>query len=173
MTKRAPLIGSAALACLLALTGCGGSEGAAADYGVKDRAITVEPGKRFSLTVPASPGLGEHWYLTDPKPDADVVKYRGEREDWKGGSDADGGTQGTQSFDFTAVAKGKAAVRLLYCPANTCHGPTDTASPYPTGTAASSPTPDGTVSPSLSPYPTATGAPGAQAGFYVFTITVR
>ncbi|AKJ12525.1 hypothetical protein ABB07_21585 [Streptomyces incarnatus] len=93
--------------------------------------------------------------------DAGVLKYRGGREDWKGGGDSDGGTSGTQSFDFTALAKGRATVRLLYCPMSTCHGPDDTATPYPTGTApapahatataAPSPTPGSTVSPSLSP----------------------
>ncbi|MGW7817187.1 protease inhibitor I42 family protein [Streptomyces puniciscabiei] len=153
MNRRHALIGSAAVVCLFALTGCGASGGSAAEYHVKDRSITVEPGKRFALTVPASPGLGRRWYLTDPKPDASVLKYRGGREDWKGGGGTDGGTQGTQSFDFTALAKGRATVRLLYCPMSTCHGPDDTATPYPTATG--------------------TGTPGSHAGFYVFTVTVR
>ncbi|MEU0008965.1 protease inhibitor I42 family protein [Streptomyces sp. NPDC006314] len=189
MTSRAPLIGSAALACLLTLTGCGmegGTSGtagtgatgtpsktaepgpgqASAEYGTEDRAITVEPGKRFSLTVPSAATLGQHWYLADPKPDAAVVRYRGDRETGDGSGTA-GGTGGTRSFDFTALAKGRATVRLLYCPLYTCTGP------RPGDRSTLRPTPDGTVSPSLSPYPTATGTPGAQAGFYVFTITVR
>ncbi|MFG2354420.1 protease inhibitor I42 family protein [Streptomyces sp. NPDC048521] len=189
MTSRAPLLGPAALACLLALTGCGAESGtgtpgvtatsggtatsrgtatpggtAGAEYGTGSRDITVEPGKRFSLTVPAAPTLGQDWYLTDPKPDTAVLEYRGKRKN-NDGSDADGSTGGTQSFDFTALAKGKATVRLLYCPLYTCTGP------GPGDRSTLSPTPDGTASPS--PYPTATGTPDAHAAFYVFTITVR
>ncbi|MEU2712268.1 protease inhibitor I42 family protein [Streptomyces sp. NPDC007205] len=194
MTSRAPLIGSAVLACLLALTGCGKGSGsggtvtprvtatpstpattggdAGAVYGIDHRAVTVEPGKRFSLTVPSAATLGEHWYLAGPEPDAAVLRYRGVRES---GDDSDlvGSTGGTQSFDFTALAKGKATVRLLHCPLDTCTGPgphdRSTLGPGPDGTASPSP------SSSPSPYPTLTADPHAHvgAGFYVFTITVR
>ncbi|GGW66754.1 hypothetical protein GCM10010503_50020 [Streptomyces lucensis JCM 4490] len=170
VTGRAPLIGAASLACLLALSGCGESGGdSPAEYGFKDRAVTVGQGERFSLTVPASPSLGRHWYLTEPRPDATVLKYRGKRADYgDGGKNVDGGPGGTQSFRFTALAKGRATVRLLYCPVNTCQGPDDTAPSTP---------PDGMPSPSTtaspSPYPTATGTPDTHAAFYVFTITVR
>ncbi|MGW2417947.1 protease inhibitor I42 family protein [Streptomyces sp. NPDC001709] len=190
MTSRAPLLGSAALACLLALTGCGKGGGAGgtdtprvtattgmpatpgaaagAGYGLDHRTITVEPGKRFSLTVPSAATLGEHWYLAAPEPDAAVLKYRGVRES---GDDSDlvGSTGGTQSFDFTALARGKVTVRLLHCPLDTCTGP----GPHDRSTLG--PGPGGTASASPSPYPTLTADPHSHvgAGFYVFTITVR
>ncbi|MEU8028726.1 protease inhibitor I42 family protein [Streptomyces sp. NPDC049099] len=190
MTSRAPLLGPAALAGLLALTGCGKESGTGgtgtgtphvtatsgtpattgtadgAAYGIDHRTVTVEPGRRFSLTVPSAATLGEHWYLAGPHPDAAVLKYRGVRESGDG-SDLVGSTGGTQSFDFTARAKGRTTVRLLHCPLNTCTGP----GPHDRSTLG--PTPGGTASPS--PYPTLTAVPHAHvgAGFYVFTITVR
>ncbi|MCC5478709.1 protease inhibitor I42 family protein [Streptomyces sp. NPDC059680] len=192
MTSRTPFLGAAALACLLALTACGGRTGGSGhtgtpsasatpgatvtphktvgdEYGIEHRTITAEPGEKFSLSVPAAATLGQHWYLAAPKPDAAVLRYRGERETGDG-SGLVGGTGGTQSFGFTALAKGRATVRLLYCPLNTCTGPgphdRSTLTPSPTGTPAASPA-------SPSPYPTLSAAPRARAGFYVFTITVR
>lgn len=192
MTSRAPLLAAAALACLLALTGCGGrSDGggrtgtpsasatagatvtphrsAGAEYGIDHRTVTVGPGEEFSLTVPSAATLGQHWYLAAPRPDAAVLTYRGEQATGDG-SGLVGGTGGTQSFAFTALAKGRATVRLLYCPLHTCTGP----GPHDRSTL--TPTPTGTPSPapaSPSPYPTLTARPRAQAGFCVFTITVR
>ncbi|MFJ8820392.1 protease inhibitor I42 family protein [Streptomyces sp. NPDC102467] len=176
-TTRAALLGLS-LAALTTLTACGDSGGGTA-FGPKDRAVSVKAGEAFSLTVPANPSFNQAWYLTDPAPDASVLKYRGERRDTDG-SPLDGGADGTQSFDFTARTKGKATVRLLYCPMNTCHGPAE-GTPYPTPpttsgaestesteSTESSPSP----SASLSPYPTATGTPDTKAAFYVFTVTV-
>lgn len=189
MNTRALLVCSAALSgLLLTLTGCGESGGSdaatatssaptatasapagesgapATEYGPQDRAITVAAGEKFSLTLPASPSLGQDWYLTEPEPDADVLKYRGKREDYED-SELDGASGGTQSFDFTALGKGTATVRLLWCPMNTCGGPTDTATPYADDS--------GTASTSPSPFPTATGTPGSAAAFHVFEVTVR
>ncbi|MEV7506168.1 protease inhibitor I42 family protein [Streptomyces sp. NPDC093018] len=178
MTSRAPFLGAAALLCLLALTGCGEGGGtgtpvptrtrsptstptasvapAPAGYGTEHRTITVEPGKRFSLTVPAAPTLGQNWYVAPPEPDAAVLKFRGRRADYgSAGKEADGSTGATQSFDFTALAKGRTTVRLLYCPLDTCTDPSVAKTPPPT------------------PYPTLTTHPRAQAGYYLFTITVR
>ncbi|WP_225097829.1 protease inhibitor I42 family protein [Streptomyces sp. CoH27] len=175
MTSRAPLLAPAALLCLLAVTGCGTSGGAGPigppgtpsapatphasatpatpAYGTEHRTLTVAPGERFSLTVPAAPTLGQNWYLAKPGPDATVLTYQGERADYgSAGKDVDGSTDGTQSFGFTALAKGTTTVRLLYCPMDAC-----------TGKPSASP----------SPYPTLTARPRAQAGYYVFTITVR
>ncbi|MBZ9642885.1 protease inhibitor I42 family protein, partial [Streptomyces sp. PSKA30] len=133
MSTRTLLLGAATLAALFTVTGCGDPEGGGAAHGPEDRAITVQEGEEFSLTLPASPSLNQHWYLTDPRPDASVLKYRGERED-REGSDLEGGGDGTQSFDFTALKKGRTTVRLLWCPMNTCRGPSDTGTALPTGT---------------------------------------
>ncbi|MFI7384398.1 protease inhibitor I42 family protein [Streptomyces sp. NPDC049813] len=163
-----------ALTALLALplAACGDSGGGTA-FGPRDRDVRVAAGEEFTLTVPANPSFNQAWYLTDPAPDSRVLKYRGERRDTDG-SPVDGGADGTQSFDYTARAKGRTTIRLLYCPTNTCHGPSE-GTPYPTPTAstASTATPSPAPSASLSPYPTAAGAPGARAAFYVFTVTVR
>ncbi|MFD8372852.1 protease inhibitor I42 family protein [Streptomyces sp. NPDC059688] len=192
MTARPTLLGSAALVCLLALTGCGAgggngtsaastpasgtpapttpatgtpSQGAPVSrYGPRDRTITAVPGEAITLTVPSAATLGQNWYLADPGPDAAVLRFRGERSSGDG-SDADGATGGSRSFEFSAVAEGRTTVRLLYCPLHTCTGP------GPNDRSTLGPTPDGTASPS--PYPTATGTPNARAAYYVFTITVR
>ncbi|MET9493384.1 protease inhibitor I42 family protein [Streptomyces sp. NPDC006552] len=174
-----PTLRAAALAALLglALTACGDSGGGTA-FGPEDRDVKVTAGEAFSLTVPANPSFNQAWYLMDPAPDTSVLKYRGERRDTDG-SPLDGGADGTQSFDFTARAKGRTTVRLLYCPTSTCHGPTE-GTPYPTptptttaGTSDPTAAPSPAPSASLSPYPTAAGAPGARAAFYVFSVTVR
>ncbi|GAA3127968.1 protease inhibitor I42 family protein [Streptomyces echinatus] len=176
MTSRAALLAPAALSCLLALTGCGGHDGAGTPtptgtpaatataggtatpgvttrtgYGLDHRTVTLDPGERFSLTVPSSATLGERWYLAGPGPDPAVLGHRGDRTSGSG-SDADGDTGGTQSFDFVTLAKGRTTVRLLRCPLNTCTGP-GTASPYPTMTA---------VPPAH-----------ADAAFSIFSITVH
>ncbi|WP_435269900.1 protease inhibitor I42 family protein [Streptomyces sp. 1222.5] len=192
MTARPSLPASAALVCLLALTGCGGAGGngtpaastpatstpapttpatgtpstgtPATRYGPRDRTITAAPGEAITLTVPSAATLGQNWYLADPRPDAAVLRFRGERSSGDGG-DADGGTGGSRSFEFSAVAEGRTTVRLLYCPLHTCTGP------GPDDRSTLGPTPDGTAS--LSPYPTATGTPDSRAAYYVFTITVR
>ncbi|MGV9354137.1 hypothetical protein [Streptomyces misionensis] len=187
-TARVPLLGTAAtLLCLLALTGCGGdgdtgsaatpspsattkptreptASSEAARYGLDHPAVTVAPGGEFSLTVPSAATLGQHWYLARPEPDAAVLTYRGTRASG-GDRDVIGSTSGTQSFDFTARAEGRTSVRLLYCPLYTCTGP----GPDDRSTLA----PGGAPSASPSPYPTLTARPRAQAGYYVFTVTVR
>ncbi|MEW2620793.1 protease inhibitor I42 family protein [Streptomyces sp. NPDC048106] len=191
-TSRAPLLGTAAaLVCLFALTGCGGTDGGsgtaatptvsatpsvtpepsgspgAAEYGIDHPSVTVAAGKEFSLVVPSAATLGQNWYLADPHPDAAVLTYLGKRESGSdSNSDVAGATTGTQSFRFTALAPGSTTVRLLYCPLHTCTGPgpddRSTLAPSPAGRAA---TP--------SPYPTLTARPRAQAGYYLFTVTVR
>ncbi|MFF7748656.1 protease inhibitor I42 family protein [Streptomyces sp. NPDC007971] len=151
-----------ALAALSALTGCG-TQGGDAEYGTKDHAITVDAGKKFTLNVPANPGMGQDWYLADPHPDGHVLKYRGKRKDFHG-TPLDGGSDGTQYFDFTAVASGTTEVKLLYCVLGRCP---ETGRPA-TGSAG-----PGTASPSPSAAPTATGKPGTEPAFFVYDITVR
>ncbi|GAA2320423.1 protease inhibitor I42 family protein [Streptomyces kunmingensis] len=174
-TARATALAALLGLSLTALTACGDSGGGTA-FGPEDRSVSVTKGEAFTLTVPANPSFNQAWYLTDPAPDTNVLKYRGERRDTDG-SPLDGGADGTQSFDFTAREKGRTTVRLLYCPMNTCNGPSE-GTPYPTPTPTTTATSDASGSPSpspsasLSPYPTATGTPDTKAAFYVFTVTV-
>ncbi|SOD85826.1 protease inhibitor I42 family protein [Streptomyces sp. Ag109_G2-15] len=156
---------AAAAAGALVLTGCGGA-GGADEYGTEKRAVTVDSGDEFTLKVPANPALGQNWYLAEPRPDANILKYRGKREEEEGGgSDSIGSGDGTQYFDFTALKSGKATVKLLHCPMASCHSGTESAAPFPNATA------PGTTT--MSPFPTATGTPDDLPAFFVYTITVR
>lgn len=137
----------------LALAGCG--LGGDDEYGTRQRTITVEEGDGFTLSVPASPALGQHWYLADPRPDAGVLEYRGKREDVEGSpEDVTGGGSGTEYFDFTARASGTTTVKLLHCPMARCSSAAEAAA-------------------SASPVPTATGTPDDTAAYFVYTATVR
>lgn len=153
---------AATAAAVLVLSGCGADE-----YGTKDRkAVTVDAGDQFTLTVPANPALGQNWYLAEPRPDANVLKYRGKREETEGGDpDLIGSGDGTQFFDFTALKSGRATVTLLHCPMAQCHSGTVSAEPVPNTTAPGATT--------MSPFPTATSTPDDMAAFFVYTITVR
>ncbi|MEU9401493.1 protease inhibitor I42 family protein [Streptomyces sp. SID4985] len=164
MTKRSASISLAAAGALLLLSGCG-SSGGADEYGTEKRALTVHAGDRFTLKVPANPELGQNWYLAEPEPDARLVKYRGKRTEEEGGGGLIGAGDGTQYFDFTALEKGSATVRLLHCPMGSCRSGTESGKPLPsasvTGTA------------SVSPFPTATSTPDDRPAFFVYTITIR
>ncbi|MET9965467.1 protease inhibitor I42 family protein [Streptomyces sp. NPDC006356] len=149
---------------LVALAGCGLIGPAA--YGTDEREVTAEVGEEFTLEVPASPVLGENWYLAEPRPDSAVLRYEGRGEDTEGGDeDVDGSGDGTQHFDFTAVAPGRTTVKLLYCPHGLCHSAADVTAPSPRGTA--------------SPLPIETAADGDTPNdtdnptYYLYTITVR
>ncbi|MFE2095953.1 MULTISPECIES: protease inhibitor I42 family protein [unclassified Streptomyces] len=153
-----------AAAAVLVLSGCGG-QGGVDEYGTKERgAVTVGAGDEFTLKVPANPALGQNWYLAEPRPDKDILKYRGKREEESGGGSTGSG-DGTQYFDFTALKSGKATVKLLHCPMAGCHSGTESAAPFPNATA------PGTTT--MSPFPTATGTPDDLPAFFVYTITVR
>lgn len=158
-------LAAATAAGVLLLTGCG-SSGAGDEYGTGDRAITVDAGDEFTLKVPANPALGQNWYLAEPQPAPDILKYRGKREEEEGGGDLTGAGDGTQYFDFTALKPGRATVRLLHCPMASCHSGTESAKPYPSASV----TPGG---PSESPFPTATSTPDDRPAFFVYTVTVR
>ncbi|MBT2489957.1 protease inhibitor I42 family protein [Streptomyces sp. ISL-96] len=138
----------------LALAGCGlfGPEA----YETDERSIEVDAGEDFRLTVPASPGMGQNWYLATPHPDDDVVRLTGQDEETEG-SDLDGGAKGTQFFDFKAVEPGTTKIKLLHCPLGRCGG--EFGDPAP--------------SPSTSPFPTATATPGLDPEYFIYTVTVR
>jgi predicted secreted protein len=161
---RTVLIPLATAGALVLTAGCG-ALGGVEEYGPEERAITVDAGDEFTLEVPASPALGQNWYLAEPQPDADVLEYRGKREDIEDGGDLVGGGDGTQFFDFTARKPGKATVTLLHCPMGSCHSGTESATPYPSASASGTP--------SMSPYPTATSTPDDRPAFFVYTVTVR
>ncbi|MFF7976791.1 protease inhibitor I42 family protein [Streptomyces sp. NPDC007905] len=154
-TTSARLLAASAL-LPLTLAGCGllGGDGQA-EYGAQQRSIAVDAGERFTLSLPASPALGEHWYLAGPRPDAAVLKYRGKREDVHGSPEGiTGGGEGTEYFDFTAVKSGTTQVKMLHCPMARCSSAAEAEA-------------------SASPVPTATGTPGDVAEYFVYKITVR
>ncbi|PWI16233.1 hypothetical protein DI272_20230 [Streptomyces sp. Act143] len=131
-------LGALALVTVLALTGFFGP----AEYGTDERTIGVEAGDDFTLTVPARPWMGEHWYLA-AEPDADVLDYKGTREEIEGADDdVVGGGDGTAYFDFTARARGTTTVTLLHCPMARCSGVAsarETSPPVPTAGATDEP----------------------------------
>ncbi|MFF3330471.1 protease inhibitor I42 family protein [Streptomyces sp. NPDC002888] len=146
------------LLALLPLSGCGPSDPSGLDeyetdhrpstvdadeYETDHRTITVDAGEEFTLSVPANPALGQRWFIADPRPDADVLRYDGKREDIEpGDKDLVGSGDGTQYFDFTALASGKATVKLLHCPLARCGSAADaetTAVPVPTASTTDKP----------------------------------
>jgi predicted secreted protein len=156
-SSRVPALGAAAvLACLLAVTGCGlVGGGGPREYGVQQRTISVRTGTKFTLSVPAVPSLGEHWYLADPRPSTRVLRYRGKRADVHGSPEGvAGGGDGTEYFDFTARKKGSTTVKLLHCPMAQCSSAAQAAA-------------------SARPVPTASGSPGNTAAYFLYTVRVR
>ncbi|MCZ4609967.1 protease inhibitor I42 family protein [Streptomyces sp. Lzd4kr] len=150
---------------LAALAGCGLT--GPTSYGTDERKVTAEVGEKFTLEVPANPALGENWYLADPRPDSAVLSHEGSGEDIEGGDEGvTGSGDGTQHFDFIAVAPGRTTVKLLYCPHGLCHSAAEvTASPSAAGTA--SPVPVVTAADTATPVDT------DNPTYYVYTITVR
>ncbi|MCD9880730.1 protease inhibitor I42 family protein [Streptomyces guryensis] len=123
------------------LAGCGST--GPDTYELGEKHIQVDAGEEFRLSVPVDTATGEWWYLTSPKPDADVVRRTGKQEEIKADDDAVGGGSGTDFFGFTAVGPGTTRIRLIQCPRGACAGGGDaggpvTPSPVPSG----SPTPD-------------------------------
>ncbi|MFC9911457.1 protease inhibitor I42 family protein [Streptomyces sp. NPDC059862] len=117
---------------MLSLTaGCGGP----AEYGEADRAITIDAGEEFTVTVDENPSTGERWYLVDPKPDASVVRSRGDDYDADDDSGTLVGSGGRRVFSFEATGAGRTEIVLLHCPVYACTG--GSASPAPATTAPS------------------------------------
>ncbi|MFJ8532151.1 protease inhibitor I42 family protein [Streptomyces sp. NPDC093591] len=139
---------SAALALPLTavlLSGCGlfGPETFEAD----EQSIEVDAGDTFELTLPANPSMGQDWSIVDPGPDRATVRQEGRREeDFGGDSGVDGGGDGTQTFTFEAVAAGTTKIKMSYCVLGVC--------------------PDGDDR-------TATGSPGNDPAYFIYTVTVR
>ncbi|MFE1171129.1 protease inhibitor I42 family protein [Streptomyces sp. NPDC058773] len=130
-TTQTALGGLTMVTAVAVLTGCGLT--GPATYDLDDTTVEAAPGEEFTLSVPSSASLGEHWYVADPRPDRRVVRATGE-EDRGGGGDADGAGGGTHLFGFRAVGRGNTTIRLIHCPVGACidKGDSATASPPPT-----------------------------------------
>ncbi|MFJ3642584.1 hypothetical protein ACIPRD_22870 [Streptomyces sp. NPDC090108] len=83
-----------------------------------------------------------------------MLRYGGKRREIPG----DG--KGDEYFDFTAVKRGSATVRLLFCPRGLCHSVREAESEAASG-------------PSPAPIPTARSTPGPDPAYFTYTITVR
>ncbi|MFD0007972.1 protease inhibitor I42 family protein [Streptomyces sp. NPDC127178] len=107
----------------------------------------MDAGDTFELTLPANPSMGQDWSIVRPGPDHATVRQEGGREeDFEGDSGADGGGDGTQTFTFQAVAAGTTKIKMSYCVLGDC--------------------PDGDDR-------TATGSPGNDPAYFIYTVTVR
>ncbi|THA27107.1 hypothetical protein E4198_22805 [Streptomyces sp. RKND-216] len=144
MHRTARSTGRGSATCILlvfALAGCSlfGSD----THGLDDRRIRTEVGEEFTLSVPLDVAMGEHWYVTVPRPDDAVVRDVADEEDWGGSGVGEGGAKGTHSFRFKAVGEGTTKIRLIQCPYTACTGGGDSGGPVvPSPVPSGSPTPD-------------------------------
>ncbi|NLU69172.1 protease inhibitor I42 family protein [Streptomyces sp. HNM0574] len=139
-----------------ALSGCGlsGPE----EYALGEKAVTVDEGEEFTLSVPVDIAMGEHWSTTSPEPDASVVRGTGDEEDAEDSGEADGAGKGTHRFTFKAVGTGTTKIRLIQCPHRACAGGGTAGGPV-----TASPVPSGSPSPPAD----------ERATVHTYTVTVR
>ncbi|MFE8947466.1 protease inhibitor I42 family protein [Streptomyces sp. NPDC007856] len=112
-------LAAAALLTLVAGCGSGTREPAPVAHPTDEPRITAKVGERFTLTVHQNASTREHWYLSDPRPDADVVRERGQHStpDSKHLAGAGSGL----TFTFEATGKGSTRIVLTHCTfATTC-----------------------------------------------------
>ncbi|MBT2507408.1 protease inhibitor I42 family protein [Streptomyces sp. ISL-98] len=149
-----------ALLSAFVLTGCGLF--GPATYETDERSIEVDAGDEFTLSLPASPSMGQDWYLVSPHPDADVVERTGQHKETEAGEpDLEGGGSGERFFDFKAVKPGTTEIKLIHCPySSSCSTTKDNPEPAPTSSGST-------------PVPTATGKPGTNPEYFIYTVTVR
>ncbi|MEU2930023.1 protease inhibitor I42 family protein [Streptomyces sp. NPDC007251] len=113
----------AALALLTLLTGCGSGTGGPAPvaHPTGESRITAKVGERFTLTVHQNASTREHWYLSDPRPDAGVVRERGQHSSSDSGDKHAVGGGSSLTFTFEATGKGSTRIVLTHCTfATTC-----------------------------------------------------
>ncbi|MGW2721518.1 protease inhibitor I42 family protein [Streptomyces sp. NPDC001107] len=138
------------------LAGCGST--GPDTYELGEKHIEVDEGKEFTLSVPVDTAMGEWWYLTSPKPDADVVRRTDKREEIKADDEAVGSGSGTDFFGFKAVGPGTTKIRLIQCPRGACAGGGDAGGP-------------------VTPSPVPSGSPALpkeeRATIHTYTVTVR
>jgi inhibitor of cysteine peptidase len=98
--------------------GCGGP-----DLGTEFRmnpTVRVEPGERFSLSVPSNASAGDDWSV-QRQPDPRVAVASGEEYISDGPADA-AGAGGTRYFIFTARERGETTIVLFNCFQQRCTG---------------------------------------------------
>jgi predicted secreted protein len=103
----------------LLTAGCGGPE-----LGTEFRmnsTVRVEPGERFTLSVPSNASAGDDWSVRR-QPDPRVAVASG--EEYVSGSPADAaGGGGTRYFIFTARERGETTIVLFNCFQHKVHRP--------------------------------------------------
>lgn len=116
--------GAVAAAALLALVaGCGSGTGEPAPvaHPTDQPRIAAKAGQRFTLTVHQNASTREHWYLSDPRPDAAVVRERGQRSASDSGDAHVAGGGSSLTFTFEATGRGSTRIVLTHCTfATTC-----------------------------------------------------
>jgi inhibitor of cysteine peptidase len=113
----------AAVALLTLVAGCGSGtdEPAAVAHPTDEPRITAKVGERFTLTVHQNASTREHWYLSDPGPDARVVRERGRHSTSDSGDKHLAGAGSSLTFTFEATGKGSTRIVLTHCTfATTC-----------------------------------------------------
>ncbi|MGQ0779215.1 MAG: protease inhibitor I42 family protein [Pseudonocardiales bacterium] len=108
----------AAVGTLLVTASCGGL-----DHGTVfplNPIVRVEPGERFTLSVPSNTSAGDDWSVQQ-QPDARVAVASGEEYVSDGPADAAGGG-GTHYFVFTARERGDTTIVLFNCFQQRCTG---------------------------------------------------
>jgi inhibitor of cysteine peptidase len=139
---------------VMALAGCGvfGPR----EYELGEETVQAEVGEKFTLSVPVDLAMGEHWYVTSPEPDTDVVRFVSADEEWGDDSGPQGASEATKFFDFEAVGEGTTKIRLIQCPHAKCVDSSDGG-----GVVVPRPAPSGSTVPN--PAPT----------IHTYTVTVR
>ncbi|GAA3876315.1 hypothetical protein GCM10022227_37560 [Streptomyces sedi] len=102
---------AAALALLLAATGCGdGGSSEEARFDDPAEPVEVEAGESFVLALRENPSVGHAWTLIDPEPDDSVVRADG--DDFETDEPDQVGSGGTRLLRFEAVAPGATTITL-------------------------------------------------------------
>ncbi|AOR37286.1 hypothetical protein BFF78_24055 [Streptomyces fodineus] len=106
---------------LTLVAGCGSGEPAPVAHPTDEPRITAKAGERFTLTVHENASTREHWYLSDPRPDAHVVRERGQHGTSDSGDRHLDGGGSSLTFTFEATGKGSTRIVLTHCTfATTC-----------------------------------------------------
>ncbi|OIJ69805.1 hypothetical protein WN71_000960 [Streptomyces mangrovisoli] len=113
---------------------CGSGEPAPVAHPLGESRITAKVGERFTLTVHENGSTREHWYLSAPRPDAGVVRERGEHSTSESHDKNEVGSGSRLTFTFEATGKGSTRIVLTHCTfATTCDE--EGGSPAPASTA--------------------------------------